>query len=109
MHNVGYQGVIFHTVPEQKAKERQGNGNWNSQSQGSRPRKTHNLLVDQMIDRGGKKYREKTKARYFWFMDFEEDKCYVTQAGDTYNVNNDPPEKCRECGKGRWVWMRDLV
>ena len=46
---------------------------------------------------------------YFCFMDFEDDKYYVTKAGNAYNVNNDPPEKCRECGKGYWVWTCNLV
>ena len=56
-----------------------------------------------------KKYRKKTKAGYFWFMDFEDGKNFVPKAGDAYNVNNDPPKKCRECGKGNWVWTCDLV
>ena len=66
----------------QKAKERQGNGNRVSQSQRWQTRKKHNVSVDHMLDRVGKKYREKTKAGYFWFMDFEDDKYYVTKAGD---------------------------
>ena len=53
-----------------------------------------------MLGKGGKKYREKTKAGYLWFIDFDNDKYHVTKAGDAYNVNNNPPEKCRECGKG---------
>ena len=42
--------------------ERGGGGGRLSQSQGSRPKKKHTLLVDRMLDRGGKKYREKTNA-----------------------------------------------
>ena len=38
--------------------------------------------MDHMLDGGAKKYCKKTKAGYFWFMDFEEDKYYVTKAGD---------------------------
>ena len=37
-------------------------------------------------------------------MEYEGDKFYVTKAGDTYNAQNDPPEKCTECG----VWQRAL-
>ena len=44
----------------QKSKDRQEHGGRNSQSQGSRPRKS--LLVEQMLDRGGRKRWEKTKA-----------------------------------------------
>ena len=33
----------------------------------------------------------------------------MTRAGDAYTVQNDPPEKCREGGKGHWVWTCDLV
>ena len=47
-----------------------------------------------MLDRGGRKYREKTKAGYLWFVEYEGDKFYTTKAGDAYNVQNDPPEKC---------------
>ena len=49
----------------QKSKERQENGGRSSQSQGSRPRKKHNLSVQQMLDKGGQQCREKTKAGYF--------------------------------------------
>ena len=72
-------------------------------------RKKHNLIVEQMLDRGGKKYGEKSKAGYLWFMEYEGDKFYMTKAGNAYNVQNDPPEKCRECGKGHWVWTSDLA
>ena len=64
----------------QKSKERQENGGRSSQSQGSRPRKKHNLSVEQMLDRGGRKYRKKTKAGYFWFVEYEGDKFYMTKA-----------------------------
>ena len=51
----------------QKSKQRQENGGRSSQSQGSRPRKKHDLLVEQMLNRGGSTYRDTTKAGYFWF------------------------------------------
>ena len=49
----------------QKSKERQDNGGRSSQSQVSKPRKKHNLSVEPMLDRGARKYREKTKAGHF--------------------------------------------
>ena len=94
---------------DRKSKDRHEHGGRNSQSQGSRLRKKHNLSVQQMLDRGGRKYREKTKAVYFLFVEYEGDKFHMMKASDAYNVLNDPPEKCRECGKGHWVWTHDLV
>ena len=93
----------------QNSKDRQEHVGRNSQSQRSRPRKRHNLLVEQMLDRGRRKYREKTKAGYFWFIEYEGDKFYMTKAGDAYNMQNDPPEKCTKCGKGHSVWTCDPV
>ena len=48
-----------------------------------------------MLERGGKKYREKIKAGYLWFIEYEGDKFYMTKACDAYNVQNDPLEKWR--------------
>ena len=62
-----------------------------------------------MIDKGGHIYRKKTKAEYFWFADFEDEKYYVTKASDAYNAKNDPPEKFGECGEGHWVWTCHMV
>ena len=62
----------------QKVKDTLGSGSRASQSQGLRPKKKHNLSVDQMLDMVGKKYREKTKMGCFFFMDFENDKYYTT-------------------------------
>ena len=62
-----------------------------------------------MLDRGGRKYQEKTKAGYFWFVEYEGDKFHMTKEGEAYTVENDPLEKCRECGKRHWVWICDLV
>ena len=93
----------------QKSKDRKEHVGRNSQSQGSQPRKKHNLSMEQMLDRGGKKYREKTKAGYFRFIEYEGDTFYMTTTSDAYNVQNDPPEKRRECGKEHWVWTCDLV
>ena len=102
---------LYATMYHQKANERQGNGNRASQSQGSRPRKKHNLSVDQMLVRGEKKYHEKTNAGYFWFIDFEDDKYYVTKAGDAYTVNKDPAYRSAEsvvkgtgCGRATWFY-----
>ena len=93
----------------QKSKDRQEHVGRNSQSQGSRPRKKHNPSLEQMLDRGGKKDREKIKAGYLWFIEYEGDKFYMTKAGDAYNVKNDVPEKCRQCGQRHRVCIRDLV
>ena len=60
----------YATKYHHKTKERYCNGKPNPQSQESWPGKKHNLSVDLLLDRGGKKYRVKTKAGYFWFMDF---------------------------------------
>ena len=42
-------------------------------------------------------------------MHFEDDKCYVSKAGDAYNLNNHPTKKCRVCDKGHKVWTSHLV
>ena len=33
----------------------------------------------------------------------------MTKAVDAYNVQNDPPVTCTECGKRHWVWTYDVV
>ena len=93
----------------QKFKERQDTGGRDSQSQVSRLREKHNMSGEEMLDRGGRKCREKTKAGHFWFVEYEGNKFYITKARDAYNVQKDPPEKYRECGKGYRVWTYDLV
>ena len=62
-----------------------------------------------MLDKGGRKHKEKTKAGYFWFVESEGDKFYMTKAGDAYNVQSDPTENCRECSYRHRVWTCDLV
>ena len=37
---------------------------------------------------------EKSKRVFFWFVEYDGHKFYTTKAGDTYNVQNDPQEKC---------------
>ena len=59
-----------------------------------------------MLDKGGKKYREKTKVVLFGL---HLDKFDFTKAADAYNVKNDPLEKCREGGKKHWVCSCDLL
>ena len=49
----------------QKSKDGQEAVGRNSKSQGSRSRKKHDLSVEQMLDKGGKKYREKARVGYF--------------------------------------------
>ena len=53
-----------------KSKERKEHGGRSSQSQGSRARKKHTLSVEQMLERGGRKYRKKSKRSIFglWSM-----------------------------------------
>ena len=59
------------------------------------------LSEEQILDKGGKKYNEKTKAKYCWFADYDDEKFYITKALDAYNVRSDLPEKCQECCRGR--------